>query len=199
MFARVGQPMLLHCGAVCGGRLQEGTCCLLRSQWAFSHFLCYPQANWALPVLIPGWLGSVYILGPVGVSKELSYETGSFSHHHNPHNCIQSEVLRLYFPTLELWLHSLSHLQLFTNVGSPALPAATIPSPPATVLPTPVLQLWPCCESSPLWLPVSAPPTCLDKCFFFNYLVVGLPYSSIFWQFWLYFVFKFVVVLLLVA
>ena len=39
----------------------------------------------------------------------------------------------------------------------------------------------------------------LDECFFFNSLVVGLPYSLIFWQFWLFFVFKFVVVLLLVV
>ena len=35
-----------------------------REQWclfsflpAFSHFLCYPQANWALLVLIPRWVG----------------------------------------------------------------------------------------------------------------------------------------------
>ena len=32
---------------------------------------------------------------------------------------------------------------------------------------------------------VSAPPTGLEECFFFNSLVVGLPYSSIFCQFWL--------------
>ena len=64
---------------------------------------------------------------------------------------------------------------------------------------TPVLQLLPCHESSPPWPPVPTPPTCLDECFFFNSLVVGLPYSLIFWQFWLFFVFKFVVVLLLVV
>ena len=44
-------------------------------------------------------------------------------------------------------------------------------------------------------LPVSAPPTGLDECFFFNSLVVRVPYSLIFWQFWLFFVFKFVVLL----
>ena len=32
-------------------------------------------------------------------------------------------------------------------------------------------------------LPVSTPPTSLDECFFFNSSDVGLPYSSIFWQF----------------
>ena len=40
------------------------------------------------------------------------------------------------------------------------------------------------------WLPISAPPTGLDECFFFNSLVVGLPYSLIFCQFWLFYVFK---------
>ena len=48
-------------------------------------------------------------------------------------------------------------------------------------------------------LPVSAPLIGLDECFFFNSLVVGLPYGSIFYQFWLFFVFNFVVVLLLVV
>ena len=40
------------------------------------------------------------------------------------------------------------------------------------------------------WLPVSSPPTGLDECFFFNSLVYGLPYSSIFCQFWLFFCFE---------
>ena len=35
-------------------------------------------------------------------------------------------------------------------------------------------------------VPVSAPPTGLDVCFFFIYLVSGLPCRSIFCQFWLY-------------
>ena len=39
-------------------------------------------------------------------------------------------------------------------------------------------------------LPVSVPPSGLDECFFFISLVVRLPYSSIFCQFWLFFVFK---------
>ena len=69
------------------------------------------------------------------------------------------------------------------------------PGPPATTLPR-VLSLQ---------LPVSVPPTCVDDCFFFNSLVVGLlrsratPWllveSSIFCQFWLLFVFKFAVLL----
>ena len=41
--------------------------------------------------------------------------------------------------------------------------------------------------SSPPRLPVSTPPTGLVECFFFISLVVGLPFSSIFCQFWLFF------------
>ena len=47
-----------------------------------------------------------------------------------------------------------------------------------------------CCESSLPPLPVSAPHSGLDECFFFISLVVGLPCSLIFCQFWLFFVFK---------
>ena len=39
-------------------------------------------------------------------------------------------------------------------------------------------------------LPVSTPPPGLDECFFFISLVVGLPGSLIFCQFWLFFVFE---------
>ena len=34
-----------------------------------------------------------------------------------------------------------------------------------------ILQLLPCCTSSPPWLPISALPTSLDECFFFNSLL----------------------------
>ena len=42
---------------------------------------------------------------------------------------------------------------------------------------------------------LAAPFTCLDECFFFKSLVVRLPYSLVFWQFWLYFVLRLVVIL----
>ena len=77
---------------------------------------------------------------------------------------------------------------LHMNVEPPSLQDAT----------SPVRQLLPRCESS-TQLPISVPPTSLGECVFFNSLVVRLPYSSIFCQFWLFFVFKFVVVLLLVV
>ena len=40
-----------------------------------------------------------------------------------------------------------------------------------------------------VWPPVSALPTGLDERVFFIYLIVGLPYSPIFGQFWLFFYF----------
>ena len=38
-------------------RSEKEQCSLLGSRLAFSHFLHYPQVNWALLVLIPGWVG----------------------------------------------------------------------------------------------------------------------------------------------
>ena len=87
--------------------------------------------------------------------------------------------------------------QLFLPVHSDTI--VEPPGLPATTLPTPILQLPPCHRSSLPPLSIFAPPTSLNKCFFFNSLVVSLLYSSIFWQFWLFFVFKFVVVFLLVV
>ena len=62
---------------------------------------------------------------------------------------------------------------LHSNVGPPSPQSTTSLSPPATALPK-VLSTR---------LPVSAPPTSLDECFFFISLVVRLPYSLIFCQF----------------
>ena len=69
---------------------------------------------------------------------------------------------------------------LQTNVALPSLRATASPGPPAAALPR-VLSAQLC---------LSTPPTGLGECFFFISLVVGLPYSSIFCQFWLFFVFK---------
>ena len=131
----------------------------------------------------------------MGLSNKLSSETQSFSHCHNPHRFFfQSEVLRLYFPVLEPWV-----------VWPVSLPSCFSRFIHMQMWDHWVLQPLPCCQSSLPWLPISAPAarlcphTSLNECFFFSSLVVGLPYSLIFWQFWLFFVFKFVVVLLLVV
>ena len=102
--------------------------------------------------------------------------------------------LRLYFPTLELWvawsisLPSCSSWFICTQTWDLLLHQPP-PHPPSLVHQPP-----PCCTRPLPQLPVSAPPTGLDECFL-NSLVVRLPYSLIFCQFWLFFVFKFVLLL----
>ena len=105
--------------------------------------------------------GFVYI--PVCLSNELSCEAGSFSCRLNPHRFLQSEVLRLYFTTLEPWvtwsvlLHSYSSQFIHTQMWDCLL---------CQLLPRPVCQPPPCCESSlpgfltlpllPVWINVSS-------------------------------------------
>ena len=74
-------------------------------------------------------------------------------------------------------------------VGLQGLLAVALPAP---FVPQSATSLGPATspEFCPTRPPVSAPPTGLDECFFFISLVVGLPCSSIFCQFWLFFVFK---------
>ena len=74
---------------------------------------------------------------------------------------------------------------LCANVGLRGLLAAAWPALLHLPPPLCVRQLLPCCESSPPQISISAPPTGLDECLFFISLVVGLPYSLIFCQFWL--------------
>ena len=87
---------------------------------------------------------------------------------------------------------------LCTNVGPQGPPATTLWGLLTTAWTAPfhnpsplwVCQPPTCCESPLPRLPVSTPPTGVDECFFFISLVDGLPCSSIFCQFWFFFVFK---------
>ena len=88
---------------------------------------------------------------------------------------------------------------LCANVWLRGLLAVALPAPFHNPPPRWVHQPPPCRESSPPQLPISAPPTGLDECFFFISLVVRLPYSLIFGQFWLFFCFYIVFVLLFVV
>ena len=116
----------------------------------------------------------------MGLSNELSCEAGSFCCCRlNPHRCFQSEVLRLYFPMLQLWVAwSVSLPSCSSRVirmqmwdGSvlllPSCFESSLPSCPTP----PLLQVWMNVSSLSPWL-------------------LGLPYSSIFCEFWLFFVFK---------
>ena len=134
----------------------------------------------------------------MGLSNKLSCEAGSFSHcYHNPHRCFQSVVWGFISPH---WSPDWVTRSVAESIScclvsqlQPCLLRPTIrglagatshchahPGPPATAL-LRVLSAR---------LPVSTTPTGLDECVFFNSLVVGFPYSLIFCQFWLFFVFK---------
>ena len=99
----------------------------------------------------------------MGLSKKLSCESGSFSHHCNPHRFLQSGVLKLYFSALEPWV----------------VPSISLPSCSSWFI---RIHMWDClvCQlppsrvSFPPQLPVSTPPASLNECFFFNSLVVRL-------------------------
>ena len=101
--------------------------------------------------------------------------------------------LRLYFPELEPWAAlsffaplPLLLVYLFANVEHRGLVAVALPAP---FVPQSAMSLDPAAlpQSYGPQPPVSAPPTGLDECFFFISLVVRLPYSSIFCQFWVFF------------
>ena len=77
------------------------------------------------------------------------------------------------------WNSGLCGLSPGPAAAAAALPTQLHNSPPRWVGQPPS-----CHKSSLPQLPNSAPPTGLDECFFFISLVVGLPYSSIFCQFW---------------
>ena len=133
----------------------------------------------------------------MGLSSELSYEAGSFSHHCNPPIFLQPEVLRLYFPVLETgvaWSVSLPSCSSWF-ICRQMWDCLLCHPPPCPLVHQPLT----CHTSSPPQLPIFTPPNSLDECFFFNFLVVRLPYSLIFWQFWVYFLLRLVVIILMVV
>ena len=94
--------------------------------------------------------------------------------------------LKLYFPALEPWV--VRSVAQSTSCSLPASCSFAHPAPQSTTLLDPPAGALLRVLSARL--PISAPPTGLDECFFFNSMVVGLPYSSIFCQLWLFFVVK---------
>ena len=182
-------------GALYVGRgSKREQCCLFISLLAFSHFCHYPQANWALLVLIPGWVGfctsRTLWVSPmnsavrVGVSPfDTSIPTGVFNQ-----KCWGFISL--------CWGSGLCGLSC-SPVVSPGLSACKCKTAQSAICHLPWSTS---CSFAPVlsaWLHVSTSPTGLDECFFFKSLVVSLPIelvSSIFCQFWWLFVLKFVVV-----
>ena len=181
--------MLLHCDAVCGGGVQEGTVPLVQLSACFQSLPLLYSSKLGLSGAGSWRSGFVYTLGPCGplqwtvlwVSPTTITSTGFYSQ-------------RFWGFISPCWNPRLCGLSC-SPVVSPGL---SEPSPTAAAL------LVRSSRSALLVILsaqvlISAPYTSLDECVFFNSLVVGPSYSSIFWQFWLYFVFKFVIFLLLVG
>ena len=164
-------------------------CHLLLSLPAFTHFPHYPHSDWALLVLIPRWVGLCTFQHPVGLSSKLSCDAGSFfCCPLTLHRCFQSELLRLYVPALEPWV-----------VQSVSLPSCSSQFICTRMWDCPGCKPLPRCESFPPGCP--APPLLLvwmNVSSLFPWLsdfhAVGFSVSS-----GCSFVFKFVVVLLLVV
>ena len=188
MFTRAGQCWSLCCDSVSGGGAE-------REQWGLLHSArC--QSLPLLPTIKLGPTsadsrvgGLVRALGPspttspvrLGVSPAAApTPTGVFTQRFEAlFRCAGALGCAVCFaPPPFLPVH------LCANVGPRGLLAVALPTlfvpQSATSLPSR------CCKSSPPWLSVSAPPTGLDECFFFISLVVGLPFGSVFCQFWLF-------------
>ena len=194
----MGQPTLLCCGTVCGGGDREGTMWLAHLLASFQSLPPLPTSKLGPSGVDSQVDGLMYILVPCGSLQQTLWWGWEFIPLRQPPQVFTARGFEALFPrpgTLGymVCLASRVFLRVYphANVGPHGLPATT--------LPTPILQLPPCHRSSLPQLSIFAPPTSLNKCFFFNSLVVSLLYSSIFWQFWLFFVFKFVVVFLLVV
>ena len=122
------------------------------AQLSASFWSCPPLPTSKLgPSGTNSWVGGFQ--DPVGLSNDLSCEAGSFHYFCNPHRFLQSEVLRLYFPILEPWV-----------AQSVSLPSCSSQFICTQIWDHPIHQLLPHLPR----LPISAPPTSLDECFFFN-------------------------------
>ena len=183
MFTRAGQPRSLSCGVVCGGAVQEGTMPLA---WLWAGFQSLPHLPTSKlgPSGADSWVsGFVYVLGPCGSLHRTLLWGWEFLPLPQPSQVFSVRGFEALFPCTGTLGCVVCHApQSFlpvypqVNVGLPASTATALPH----VLCTPAACL--CTSYQSGWL--------------INSLVFGLPYSLIFWQCWLFFVFKFVVLLL---
>ena len=161
-----------------GPRGNKAACSVLSSFQSLPLLL----TNELCPSGADSWVGGLflYILGSVAPSNRLSCETGNFSHCRNLHKVFRPRSFEAFF----------------SSTGTVGCMVCLAPQ--LFFLVYPLENVWlPCLPTTVLPCFLSAPPTSLDECFFFNSLVVRLPHSLIFLQFWLFFGFKLVIILLL--
>ena len=171
--------MLLRCDAICGGGVWEGTVPLALLSAGFQSLPPLPTIKLGSSSADSRVGGLVHTVGPCGSLQQTLLWGWEFLMPPQPLQVFSVRGFEALFPrtgnlgctvclTPQLFLPACLH----TYVGQPTLPAATLPAQ--------VLQPPPCCVSSPPQLPVSAPPTSLYECLFFNSLIVWQPHSLIF-------------------
>ena len=184
---------------MCGGRVEEGTLPLLADFRGLAwHLPCFqslhplPICDWRPSSCCPG-CGSQS--GWVCLHCRLSWESGSPEFLQLPQRALiftARSYEALFFLVLEplgvwsdlgrdLLTHKMSPWFLSTTREFGTACSASASLPPACHH---------CATSSLPWHPGSDPSTCLDRYSFLKSLVVGLLYSSIFWQFWVFFHFE---------
>ena len=152
---------------------------MLNSFPSFSYFPCYPQANWALLVLIPKSVG-LCLFRPLWVSPTNSPVTLGVSPAavSTPTGVFNQNFEALFPYSVALGWGVCFAAQLFlpvylcANVGPQGLPAAAWPTLLHNPPPRWVCQPPPCCESSlpccpsppllPVWMNVSSLSSCLS-------------------------------------
>ena len=155
---------------------------MLHSLPDFCHSLHYPQPHWALLVLLAKWwvcvcsrplwdspTNSPVRLGvsPTATSTPMCVFNQRFE---ALFLCARALGCRVCFAPLPFFL-----VYLCENVGPWCLPATTLWGLLAAAWPGPFHSP----PAAALLQVLYALPTCLDECFFFISLIVGLPYSSI--------------------
>ena len=95
MFIRVGQPKSLCCNAVCG---EGGAMALALLSASFQSLPPLPTSKVGPSGADSGWVGLCTFWDPVGLSKELSCEAGSFSHFCLNHQWVFNQWFEALFP-----------------------------------------------------------------------------------------------------
>ena len=147
--------------------------------WLLPHFQSLPQ----LPTskLSPSGAESqvgelVYVLGHHGLLQQTLLWDWKFLLPPQPTKFFRARSFEAFFSPTGI-MGCVVTLTLHRNMGLPGPSVATL----LHVLSTAAAELHPFYQSG--WI-----------CIFFSSLVIGLPCIFIFWQFWLFFVFKFVVI-----
>ena len=188
--------IVLHCGAICGGGVWEGTMLLALLSAGFSvtsltthkqigPFWCRSLGGWACVRSRTLWVFPANSPARLGVSAAASDPTDVFSQR------FWGFISPLWSPGLCCLSRSpvVLPVYLHVNVGLPSLPASASPRLPSAALPWVLFT----------WLPISASPTSLDECFSLTPWLSDFHTVRFSGNSGCFLIFKFFVVLLLVV